>query len=312
MPGGGRIPPVPAWTAGVVAAIFVWGTKGQAAELPTAELTVSRTPEAASCADESTLAGELRSRMTATAAREPGPLRLGVELSMDGEQFVATLRVEGRKQGIRSLRSKGPTCDGLHDALMVTLLLLLDEHPSLDVPPPPPPVVPPQAEPPPATPPQAASAIATSTPTRGPPPNVWLSAGGALTHGLPERWWGAGSADVAVRYRSLEFSLGGVLAPRREHPLAAGRHVDVAFAGGRARARRSHLVAVRRGSRRLRPAIVANWHWNFGNAPGPGARGGLLPHAECGRSLRDRSGRGLDRSRCTRADLVMARASCLP
>jgi hypothetical protein len=248
MPGGGRIPPVPAWTAGLVAAIFLWDAGARAAELPTAELTVSRTPEAASCADENTLAGELKARMTATAAREPGPLRLGVELSTDGELFVATVRVEGRRQGIRTLRSKGPTCEGLHDALMVSLLLLLDEHPSSpDVPPPLPPTALPPA-PPPATPPPPAPAIATAEPTRGPPPTLWLSAGGALTHGLPDRWWGAGSADVVVRYRSFEFSLGGVLAPRRGHSLADGRRVDVAFAGGRARGCYAFVVGAPRVS----------------------------------------------------------------
>jgi len=52
---------------------------------------------------------------------------------------------------------------------------------------------------------------------------------------LPDRWWGTGAADVGVRYRAFEFSLGGVLSPVREHPLTEGRRVDVAFAGGRAR-----------------------------------------------------------------------------
>jgi hypothetical protein len=52
---------------------------------------------------------------------------------------------------------------------------------------------------------------------------------------LPEGWWGAGTADVGLRFRSFELSLGGVLAPVRGHPFASGRRVDVGLIAGRAR-----------------------------------------------------------------------------
>jgi hypothetical protein len=42
-------------------------------------------------------------------------------------------------------------------------------------------------------------------------------------------------ADLGLRFRSFDFSIGGVYAPKREHPLAGGRRVDVGLIGGRAR-----------------------------------------------------------------------------
>jgi hypothetical protein len=212
----------------MITAILLDASRARALEVPSAELTVSRTPEAAACTDETTLAHELRSRMTTKSAREPGPLLLAVALSTEGDSFVATVRVEGRKRGIRTLKSKGPSCDGLHDALMVSLLLLLDEHPSLPETTPP---LQPKTPPPPSPPPIVTADHAPS----GPPPTWWASAGGALTNGFPERWGAAAMADLGIRFRSFDFLVGGVYAPKREHPLAGGRRVDVGLIGGRAR-----------------------------------------------------------------------------
>jgi hypothetical protein len=64
---------------------------------------------------------------------------------------------------------------------------------------------------------------------------LWLSAGGAVTHGFPEGWSGAAFADAVGQWKAIDLSLGGVIAPKRSHALSAGREVDIRLTGGRAR-----------------------------------------------------------------------------
>ena len=228
-------------TAGMFGWILLHVSSARAAELPGARLTVMRTAEAASCPDESTLARDIASRMTARADRAEDLLLLSVSLAAENDGFSATIRVDGRKQGTRTMQSKGPTCEGLREALMISLLLLLDEHPVPLGPPAPRSQEPPVPSPP--SPPGehpkgwdvATSSNAVPTPPT-PPPTLWVSAGGALTHGFPESFWGVGFADLAVRYGALDASVGGVLAPLRRHALEGGRSIAVLIAGGRARA----------------------------------------------------------------------------
>src|SRR6266542_443523 len=103
----------------VVIAALAPPSLGQAADLPGAELSLRRSPETFSCPDEITVAARLRSRMTAA-----------VDLAREDGRYSATIRVEGRKQGVRTLQADGPTCEPLYEALMVSLLLLLDEDPT--------------------------------------------------------------------------------------------------------------------------------------------------------------------------------------
>jgi len=217
-------------------------SNARAADLPGARLTVSRTSQAASCPDEPTLAREIASRMTGQGERTEDLLLLSVSLAAEDDEFSASIRVDGRKQGTRTLRSKGPTCEGLREALMVSLLLLLDEHPVPPEPAPPPSsTLPPKPPVKPPTSPVVELAASSKAPSAAPappipPPTLWISAGGALTHGFPEGFWGAGFADLAVRYGALDASVGGVLAPLRRHELQGGRSIAVLTAGGRARA----------------------------------------------------------------------------
>src|SRR5262245_47634390 len=92
----------------------------RAADLPGARLRLDRSPDAEACVGEPALAQELASRMIVSGDDPRGPLVLGVDIRRDQDAFEATIRVEGRKQGVRSLRAAGPGCEALHDALVVT------------------------------------------------------------------------------------------------------------------------------------------------------------------------------------------------
>jgi hypothetical protein len=208
----------------------------QAADLPGAELTVQRSPDTTSCPDEITIAARLRGWMIPSNDRNLQPLRLAVDLARDGDKYIATIRVEGRKQGVRTLQADGPTCEPLYEALMVSLLLLLDQDPTrADAPPTT------SAPPPPTAPAPSPAAPAASAEER---PTLWLSAGGALTHGFPEDWSGALFADAALRYGRWDFLLGAVRAPERSHPLegVGSVAVVVSFWGARARGCYAPLV----------------------------------------------------------------------
>jgi hypothetical protein len=141
-------------------------------------------------------------------------LRLRVTIDSDGTRFRAVIAVSGRKRGIRQLEAGGPTCDELADALLVSMLLLLDEDPGRQGP-------------------SAWSSAAPPEPARTEEPSasVWLSVGGALTHGLPEGISGALAADVLVRSANWQAGAGVLWAPERRIPFAPGS-VDVQAMGG--------------------------------------------------------------------------------
>ncbi len=220
----------------VVIAALAPPSLGQAADLPGAELSLRRSPETFSCPDEITVAARLRSRMTATDDRRVETLRLAVDLAREDGRYSATIRVEGRKQGVRTLQADGPTCEPLYEALMVSLLLLLDEDPTRAEAPPAP-----TLSPPPST--VGAPAATNETPPPRERATVWFSAGGALTHGFPEAWSGALFADVGLRQGRWDFFLGAVRAPERTHSLGVGSvAVVVSFWGGRARGCYAPLV----------------------------------------------------------------------
>jgi hypothetical protein len=184
------------------------------------------------CGTESALADELASRMTAKGS-EPAPLVLDVTIRRDADAFEATIHVEGRKQGVRALRAAGPTCDALHDALVVTLLLLLDEDPSR--PAPPAPAAPATSEVRPAAPPEPVSAPPPApAPAPGERISLWASLGGALTHGLPQGVSVAATGEARARLSRWELGLGAFWAPDRSVERAQGA-VKLRVFGGRLR-----------------------------------------------------------------------------
>lgn len=250
LPFGTRIPRHIAACVALFAALS--SRRAAAAELPGARLQVSRSESAAGCPDAEQLSAELSSQM---GPREPGSselLLLAVELDRDGDSYVAKVRVDGRKHGERTLRAAGTTCDSLHDALLVTILVLLDEErsaspeapattpdagsvaaaaPALTAEPTPtPPPTVPAATPPPASP----DAEAARGAHRGQPATLWLALGGGVTHGIPKDWSGALLVDLSVRFHDFEVSAGGLWAPSRS-TFAGAEVVTVGASGARLR-----------------------------------------------------------------------------
>jgi hypothetical protein len=202
-----------------VFALFAWPSPAVAADVRGAELTVQRGAGTEDCPDEKVWASELSGRIGLDAAPSPadsadrGPrtsdemrrdMHLAVTLTRDSDAYVATIRAEGPNPGVRTLKAAGPTCDALHDALGIALLVLLDPHP-LSEPEPavpaPPAVVPPvPTEPPrveePLPKPDAAPVAPLAVDRSSRAPSVWISLGGAVTHGLPVQWSGAGFGDL--------------------------------------------------------------------------------------------------------------------
>jgi hypothetical protein len=194
-----------------------------AADLPGGTLTLSAGPNASGCPTEEELAEELRARSPTTPA--PAPIYLKVHIDAVDGAYVAEIEVAGRKQGQRTLRTEGPSCQGLHDALIVSLLLLLDDDP--DAPattapsratPPPPPIAPIEETPPAKRPrdPRAAS--------------LWLELGAAGTHGLPYELSAAFEAGVSFRARRWEVGAAGFWAVPRVVAFEPGR-LDVGLWG---------------------------------------------------------------------------------
>jgi hypothetical protein len=144
------------------------------------------------------LAKELTRRL---APRVPGrqPLLLHVDLDTQGTAFTAKILVLGRRQGERSLSAEGPGCEPLRDVLVVSLLLLLDDDAESDAP-----------------------EDVPLAPLRAPAPTLWLTGGGAATHGLPSGWSSAWYGEVAVRLPAWDFALGGLWAPDRRVSFSPG------------------------------------------------------------------------------------------
>ena len=180
-----------------------------AATLPGAELTLSRSTAAASCPSEASITAELQRRLAPRKVTRQ-PLLLRVELDAEGTAFSARIVVGGRRQGERKLTAEGPGCEPLRDALVISLLLLLDDDAESDAP-----------------------AEAPLAPLRPPPATLWLTAGGAASHGLPRAWSSAWYAELALRLPSWDFGLGGAWAPSRQIEFAPGS-ITVQTLAGRA------------------------------------------------------------------------------
>src|SRR5882724_1632802 len=178
--------------------------------LPGADLTLSRTPAAARCASEQAIAAQLQRRLSSRTAGLD-PLSVQVELDAQGTAFTAKIVVLGRRQGERTLRAEGPSCEPLREALVVSLQLLLDDDAELDTGP-----------------------TTKSTPSQK-QAALWVNVGGAVTHGLPLAWSGAADAELSLRLPAWDMALGGFWAPERRQTYAPGS-VAIAAWGGRARA----------------------------------------------------------------------------
>jgi hypothetical protein len=97
----------------------------QGAAVDQARLTVARGQQALSCPDEDELAAMVR-RARSGDARSTAGLRIDVEIRPFPGGFEASIRASGARQGERVLRVDGP-CEGLAQALAVSLALLLDD-----------------------------------------------------------------------------------------------------------------------------------------------------------------------------------------
>ena len=139
------------------------------------------------------------------------PLRLDIALDLAGSAFTARIVVSGRRQGERRLAAEGPSCDALREALLVTLLLLLDDDAESE---PAPLLAPPRNEP---------SAR----------PALLLNAGGAATHGFPSGFSSAWLAGLSVRDGAWDVGLSALWAPRRTLSFEPGS-VSLSLWGARA------------------------------------------------------------------------------
>ncbi|HYO93135.1 MAG TPA: hypothetical protein VER33_01435 [Polyangiaceae bacterium] len=202
-------------------AVLLAAPPALAAELPGGRLELRRSGAAQGCPDELTLAARVRERARPNAARGLQPVLLNVYMDGDGTAFWAQVKARGRKSGERSLRVEDPSCQALSDALVVTLLVLLDDLPT------------PRAEPA-AAPTEAPRMSTSSSASTAYPVSWWLAAGYALTHGVPERWSLSLSAEILLRLPDLELGLAGFWAPERAIQRAPGV-VKVFAAGGRLR-----------------------------------------------------------------------------
>jgi hypothetical protein len=155
-----------------------------------ASVTIARSGDTADCPDEDAVVSDLRQRLGGKDRSEGAPERVDVALAREGDDYTATIRVQGPSSGVRVLRSPGPTCARLANAMKVVLLVVFDANASEAEPTAPPgPARPPAASPPPP---------GAGAKQRG-PVELWAVGGGALTHGLPVGFGGAALAGVDVR-----------------------------------------------------------------------------------------------------------------
>ncbi len=208
MPRGGR---TLVFASAAVCAGFLLGRAGFAAELPGTRLDVVRDPGAASCPDSQAIADALRERLGPAPTVEGAPIVIEIEIRSTGAAFAATVRASGGKRGIRTLSAPGPSCDELREALVVSLLVLLDRDPE-------------QPERP-----------ARQVAPRGPAPSFWLGGGIALTRGLPEGFSAALFGELGARYLGHSLWAGALWTPKREIPFEPG-FVEVSAVGGQLRA----------------------------------------------------------------------------
>lgn len=219
----------------VLGAAIALASQGAAAsEVAGAKVVLTRSVGAQDCPDEGAIATELSRRLGASGDRGHKPARVEVRLARDSDRYSATIRVEGENAGVRVLQAAGPTCKPLSDALLVALLVLFDANQAPDEPSPAPvtaPPLPPKALDSPASSPSSGSSRKVADPSH---PQLWISAGGAATHGLPLGFGGAVFGDVDVRLDRWDFGGGAYWAPEQTVSFAPGKVLMQSW-GGRVR-----------------------------------------------------------------------------
>ncbi len=95
--------------------------------LPGASLAVKNPPSMASCVDETALGARIRSQLSNAASPEPAlrTVKLDVAIQRTLTTLVADLRMSGRAGGTRQIEAA--RCEGLTEALAVTLAMILDQ-----------------------------------------------------------------------------------------------------------------------------------------------------------------------------------------
>jgi hypothetical protein len=183
----------------VVCAGFYLSHPAIAADLPGARLEVTRGPGAASCPDAQVLADTLRELLGPGRVLEAATVVLEVEVRSTRTGFAATVHASGAKRGVRTLSADGPSCEGLSEALVVSLLVLLDRDPE-----------------------RPASTRQAPRPARGTELSLWAAFGGALTRDLPDGYSGALIGEAGARYGPHAVWLGGVFTPESEFGFRMG------------------------------------------------------------------------------------------
>jgi hypothetical protein len=181
-------------------AAATWPAAARAAEAP--GLVVERSDGASDCPDANALArevGQLVGRADAVRAGRTGADFFEIHIAKNDREYRARIDVRGARVGARELADAGPSCAGLHEALALTLAILVDDRPAEPSP------LPPTPEP------------ASEVPAWG----LGIAAGGAVTVGLSGGPWPAVVGGVELRIRpAWAIAAGGLYAPPRviDHP----------------------------------------------------------------------------------------------
>lgn len=95
--------------------------------LPGATMSVQNPPSQRNCVDEHQLANRIHQQLTANADFDQriAPLQIEIAIVRNWSVLVADLRVLGRGAGSRQIEAA--RCDGLTDALAVTVAMILDQ-----------------------------------------------------------------------------------------------------------------------------------------------------------------------------------------
>jgi hypothetical protein len=163
-----------------------------------AAIVVLRAPDANDCPDGARFTGAVE-RIVGRPLGGAGPdVAVRVEFSRSSGAYEATVRISGAREGERTLRDEGPTCEALGEAVAVATALLVDV-PEREA-----------AHPAPASEPRAGVA-------------VWLSgrggAGAGLVGGLT---WTAGGSIEATIGPLMSIELGAGFAGAQRSDLGSG------------------------------------------------------------------------------------------
>jgi hypothetical protein len=116
----------------LLGALVVLAPLGRASATPIAlEVSSERSDSAADCASPSQLHEKvqaLRQKDALASSTTHATLRVTARFDRRGSQYTADLKFDGAKHGERSFQDVGTNCDSLVDAVVVALVLLLDNQ----------------------------------------------------------------------------------------------------------------------------------------------------------------------------------------